>query len=261
AAVLDWLRGQGEQGKPALQAHATLVALAADARATRERDMVVSRFNDTGVVDAAITLYRRAIEHEKPDAQRDAGYQARDDARIEGAMKQMERRYVPEMDQQLQRYWLEQYVALPEAQHDQAMDKWLGGGDDKHVERAIRALAQTKLGDTGERLRWMQASRADFEASKDPAIQYAVVMMPTLLERESARKAQAGDGLLARPVYLQAVADYRKSRGEAVYPDANSSLRITFGHVQAYTKLNGAKQLPFTTLEQVAAKTTGTEPF
>ena len=261
AAVLDWLRDQGDKGRPALEAHAKLVALAADARAARDRDLVVSRFDNTGVVDAAITLYRRAIEHEKPDAEREAGYQDRDDARIEGAMRQMERRYVPEMDQQLQRYWLEQYVALPAGQRLAAIDEWLGGDDDKHVGRAVKALAKTKLGDIDERLRWMQASRADFEASKDPAIQYAVAVMPSLLERESERKAQAGDALLARPVYLRAVADYRKSKGEAVYPDANSSLRITFGHVKPYTKLNGAKQLPFTTLEQVAAKTTGKEPF
>src|SRR3546814_8995643 len=110
-----------------LEAHDKLVELAADARATRERDLVVSRFDNTGVIDAALTLYRRAIEHEKPDAQREAGYQDRDDARIEGAMQQMERRYVPEMDRQLQRYWLQQYVALPEEQHDEALDKWLGG--------------------------------------------------------------------------------------------------------------------------------------
>src|SRR5690606_35605752 len=164
--------------------------------------------------------------------------------------------YVPEMDRQLQRYWLQQYVALPEAQRVAAVDEWLGGDDEKHVERAIDALAKTGLGDTDERLRWMQASREDFEQSKDPAIRYAVAVMPSRLEREQLRKAQAGDALLARPVYLQAVADYRESQGGAVYPDANSSLRITFGHVQPYTKLNGARQLPFTTLEQVAATPT-----
>src|SRR5690606_29127108 len=184
AAVLAWLREQGEDGKPALEAHDKLVTLATEARATRERDLVVSRFNNTGVIDAALTLYRRAIEHEKPDAQREAGYQDRDDASIEGAMKQMERRYVPEMDRQLQRYWLQQYVALPEAQRDAALDKWLGGSDDKHVGRAIDKLAKTKLGDTDERLRWFAASRKDFEASKDPAIQYAVAVMPSLLARE-----------------------------------------------------------------------------
>src|SRR3546814_24318 len=148
--------------------------------------------------DLALTLYRRAIEHEKPDAQREAGYQDRDDARIEGAMQQMERRYVPEMNRQLQRYWLQQYVALPEEQHDEALDRWLGGSDDKHVERALDALVKTKLDGTGERLRWLEASREEFESSKDPAIQYAVAVMPSLLEREAERKARAGDALLAQ---------------------------------------------------------------
>src|SRR3546814_4224278 len=63
-------------------------------------------------------------------------------------MQQMERRYVPEMDRQLQRYWLQQYVALPEEQHDEALDRWLGGSDDKHVERALDALVKTKLDGT-----------------------------------------------------------------------------------------------------------------
>src|SRR3546814_10716332 len=65
AAVLAWLREQGENGTPALEAHDKLVELAADARATRERDLVVSRFDNTGVIDAALTLYRRAIRSEE----------------------------------------------------------------------------------------------------------------------------------------------------------------------------------------------------
>src|SRR3546814_17812439 len=39
AAVLAWLREQGDDGKPALEAHDKLVALATDARTTRERDL------------------------------------------------------------------------------------------------------------------------------------------------------------------------------------------------------------------------------
>ena len=65
----------------------------------------------------------------------------------------------------------------------------------------------------------------------------------------------------ARPLFLQAVADYKASQGEFVYPDANSSLRITFGNVQGYTKLDGSRDAPFTTVEQMAAKATGVEPF
>src|SRR3546814_5500819 len=89
----------------------------------------------------------------------------------------------------------------------------MGGSDDKHVGRALDALVKTKLDGTGERLRWLEASREEFESSKDPAIQYAVAVMPSLLEREAERKARAGDALLERPVYLQAVADYRKDQG------------------------------------------------
>lgn len=261
AALLAWLRERGDKDKPALEAHDRLVALAEQGRATRERDLVVSQLDNTGVIDAAITLYRRAIEHEKPDAEREAGYQQRDDARIEGDLRQMERRYVPEMDRELQRYWLAQYIALPQAQRLEALDEWLGGDDDKDVERAIDRLAKTKLGDTEERLRWLDADRKAFESSKDPAIQYAVAIMPALLEHERERKLRAGEELQARPVYLHALADYRKSRDGSVYPDANSSLRISFGHVKPYTKLNSVKQLPFTTLEQIAARATGEEPF
>ena len=32
------------------------------------------------------------------------------------------------------------------------------------------------------------------------------------------------------------MADYKKSQGEFVYPDANLSLRITFGNVMGYGK-------------------------
>ncbi len=110
-------------------------------------------------------------------------------------------------------------------------------------------------------MKWFSADRAAFEASKDPAIQYAVAVMPTLMKLEEEGKVRAGAILVARPAYLQAVMDYRKSKGEAVYPDANSSLRITFGNVTGYTKTDGSQQQPFTRLEEVAAKATGKEPF
>ncbi|MGI8561921.1 MAG: S46 family peptidase [Luteimonas sp.] len=260
-AVLAWLAEQGADGEAAIAAHARLEALNDEARATRERDLVTGQFGNTGLVSAATTLYRLAIERAKPDAEREQGYQQRDLPTIEGALKQMERRYVPAMDRELQRYWLNQYVQLPQAQRVPAIDKWLGGSDAKAIDRALDRLARSELSGADARMQWLTADRAAFEKSKDPAIQYAVAVMPTLLELEKQRKIRAGDALAARPLYLQAVADYKASKGEFVYPDANSSLRITFGKVKPYTKLDGTPQQPFTLLEQVAAKHTGEEPF
>ena len=261
AAVLAWLKGQGAKGQPALDAHAKLLALLEQNKATRERDLTLAMFNNTAMVGSATQLYRLSIEREKPNAERESGYQERDLTSIEGGLKQLERRYVPAMDRQLQAYWLGEYLKLPADQRVAAVDAWLGGNNAAAVKRALDRLAGTKLGTTEERLKWFAADRKAFEASKDPAIQYAVAVMPTLLKLEQERKTRTGENLAARPVYLQALADYKKSQGEFVYPDANLSLRITFGNVMGYAPKDGVAYTPFTTLEGVVAKETGQDPF
>lgn len=260
-AVLAWLQKQGAEGKPALAAHQSLIAINQAASVNRERDLVFSQLRSTGTLGAATQLYRLSIERAKPDAEREQGYQERDLPTFEGGMRQMERRYVPAMDRELQAYWLRQYIKLPAPQHLTALDKWLGGNDEKAIKRALDKLVKTSLGSTDERLKLMTANRSALEQSKDPAMQFAVALMPTVLQLEKEGKTRAGEALVARPVYLQAVADYKKSKGQFVYPDANSSLRITFGNVMGYTKTDGSKQVPFTRLEEVAAKATGEDPF
>ncbi|GAB3058100.1 S46 family peptidase [Stenotrophomonas tumulicola] len=262
AQVLAWLKQQGAAGKPALAAHAQLIKHLEAGRATRERDLFVGQFNNTAAVGSAITLYRLAIERSKPDAEREVGYQDRDLPTIEGSVRQMERRYVAKMDQQLQQYWLNQYVGLPAAQRDNAvLNQWLAGSDANAATALVGKLAGTQLGSLDERLKWFKADRAAFEASNDPVIQYAVAVMPELLKQEEQKKIREGESLLARPLYLQALADYKKSKGEFVYPDANLSLRITFGNVMGYQPKDGVAFTPFTTLEGVVAKETGADPF
>ncbi len=260
-AVLEWLRDQGEAGEPALAAYAELVEMAGETGNTRERDLILGQLHRQGTVGLAMRLYRNAIERTRPDGDREPGYQQRDQPQIEGAVAQMDRRYHPDMDRILQRYWLQQYVALPEEQRVAVVDEWLGGDDEAAIEAALDRLAATGLGDPAQRMTWFHSDRSAFERSDDPVIRYAVVVTAVTMEQELERKARAGRILQARPVYMQAVADYRRSQGGHVYPDANSSLRITFGNVMGYRKLDGSRQRPFTRLEEVAEKATGEEPF
>lgn len=53
---------------------------------------------------------------------------------------------------------------------------------------------------------------------------------------------------------------WKRSQGQAVYPDANSTLRISFGRVQGLKK-DGVQYLPFTTLRGITEKYTGVDPF
>src|SRR5690606_41693428 len=105
--------------------------------APRRGNYPLAMFNNTGVVGAATRLYRLSLEKAKPDAEREPGFQQRDLPTIEGAMKQLERRYVPAMYRQLQAYWLNEYIKLPAAQRVPAVDQWLGGNDAVAVERAL----------------------------------------------------------------------------------------------------------------------------
>ena len=53
---------------------------------------------------------------------------------------------------------------------------------------------------------------------------------------------------------------YRKSKGEPVYPDANGSLRLTWGKVAGRSR-DGEIWTPFTTAEGLLAKHTGKGEF
>lgn len=261
AAMLAWLQRKGTKGSASLAAYQQLEQVGADARAHRDRDLVFGQLRRTGVLGAALQVYRTAIERQKPDAEREAGYQQRDLPALEGSLREMDRRYQPQMDRELIGYWLREYIKLPADQHVASVDTWLGGTDAKAVDRALDRLAKTLLGDTSARIALLGADRAAMERSKDPAVQFAVAVMPDVLRQEEDAKTRAGIALSARPVVLQAIADYRRSRGQFVYPDANSSLRITFGNVKGYTSADGTRQPAFTTLEQVAQKATGKDPF
>ncbi len=261
AAVLAWLRSRGNAGRAALAAHETLAKQNAEAAKSAERETVIGQFRRSGLVGTAMQLYRLSIEKQKPEAERESGYQPRDLPGIEGGLKQMERRYVPAMDRQISTYWLSEYLALPANQRSAELDAWLAGNDQAAIARALDGLYQSRLGELDERLKWMNAERTAFEASDDPAIKLAVALTPAVLEAEQRARRSRGEALLARPLYLQAVADYRASRGEFVYPDANSSLRITFGNVQGYAPQDGVAYTPFTTLEGIVPKDTGKDPF
>lgn len=258
---LDWLEARGADGEPAMEAHRELIALAKQEQQAQQQEQVLSGFNDTGAISAALKLYRLAIERDKPDSDRAIDYQDRDVSGIEATLREMGHRYVARVDRQLQEYWLKQYIQLPAQMHIQPFSGWLGGSAPSAVQDALDRLSETKLGDTSERMRWMTQSRAVFEESNDPAIEYAVAIMPTILELEQKTVVREGERSKWAPTYMESFIDYKRSRGERVYPDANGSLRLTFGNVMGYSPKDGVQYTSFTTLEGLVAKDTGEAPF
>ncbi len=264
-ADLDaWLKRQGGADNHALEADiATLKAKIAEYQSTRERDLDLTLLSRSSLFASGVRLVRLSQERAKPDMEREAGFQQRDEVRIEGALRQMERRYDPKTDQQLMVYALRRYVALPKDQRLPAMDAWLDGANSETtVATKVAALyAGSNLGDTAERMRWLKADAGAIEASDDSMLKLASALAPELKKIEDEQDARDGEMAKLRPRYMQAMIAWKDSQHLPVYPDANSSLRVTFGNVQGVAPRDGVTYAPFTTVEGIVEKDTGVEPF
>uniref|UniRef100_UPI00313BA8B3 S46 family peptidase n=1 Tax=Pseudoduganella sp. OTU4001 TaxID=3043854 RepID=UPI00313BA8B3 len=230
-------------------------AIAADMALTSEEFAYgVATYSD--LLKSARTLYRLALEKQKPDAERESGFQERDIANIKGRLTRLEQSLVASVDQARYTAGLQRYAKLDAKLHPQGLDALVPAAD------AVPAMyAQSKLADTKARLAWMDAAPAAFEQSDDPFIKLAVRMHQVALSLEDRRKEVDGNLEKFIPQYMGAVIAWKKSQGKPVYPDANSTLRVTYGTVSAYSPKDGLTKGPFTTVEGIVEKFTGKDPF
>lgn len=264
AQLAAWLDGQGDAHHAALHADLdALRGLVERQQLTRERDLVISMLNQSALLGAANRIVRLAHEREKPDAQRESGYQVRDEPRIEGALKQLQRRMDPRVDARFLTHALQAHAQLPAAQQLPALVAWLdGAGDEPAIAARVDALyAASKLADSESRLDAFAASSSQLADSDDALLKLAVQLLPQLLAVERDQKEQAGQLQALRPRYMEALLAWNRASDKPTYPDANGSLRVSFGNVGGYRSVDGMAALPFTTAPGILAKDTGTEPF
>ena len=203
---------------------------------------------------AARQLYRWANEQAKPNKDREPGYQDRDRAFMTQGMQRIERRYVAEIDKALWEDGIAEYRQLGADDRVKSFDGFMEGRD------LASFYAATELGNTAKRMEWMGKSVADFKASSDPFIQLAVATYDEAMTAEAADKARQGNLQKARSKVMEGRLAYAASLGKTMYPDANGSLRFTYGKVTGKA-VDGQVWTPFTTAEGIAAKHTGRGEF
>lgn len=254
---------------------ADLKALIAERQSTQERDRILRYMDRSAMLSAARSLYRLSVENEKPDAEREPGFQARDLTRFTNRMQSIERNFEASVDQAVWAYFLKRYMALPEDQRIASFDAFLGevSSDEALAEKLSAMYAATTLNDTDTRLALIGKERDVFESSDDPFIQLAVAIFNDMKAIEDRDKNMDGRFLELRPKYMELLIAYYDELGKPVYPDANSSLRVTYGTVKGYTPPAGSidgpadgndgkdSYTPFTTLRGIEAKYTGEDPF
>ncbi|MBL9013467.1 MAG: S46 family peptidase [Myxococcales bacterium] len=227
------------------------------ARADYDRS---TAFGGSALFSSALGITRWADERTKPDAERKPGYQDRDLRPAIAGQKQLTKQYDPTLDRALFRLSLVRALQLPPAERPW-LPLLLGVKATKKIDEALidRTLdawyRESKLADEALRLELHQkGTKASLKASKDPFVRAAQRVWKIFLAEEKKADAQTGELLLTAPYYADAM---RHVLGGLLAPDANFTLRITYGTV----KPAKAGDAPFTYASQIIAKDTGKDPF
>jgi hypothetical protein len=230
-------------------------AIGADMQSSQQ-EAAWAEATHSDLLKSARTLYRLSLERQKPDAQREAGYQERDLSFIKARLTRLEQSFVPSVDQARWQAALNRYAKIDQKNHPQGLDALL-----PKMDAVPNLYKSTELADTAKRLAWIGKDPAAFRSSQDPFIQLAVRLHDTGMALEDRRKEVDGNLERVIPQYMEAVIAWKKSLGKPVYPDANSTLRVTYGTVAPYTPRDGLTKGPFSTLEGIVEKATNKEPF
>lgn len=120
------------------------------------------------------------------------------------------------------------------------------------------AYRQTRLKDEDYTKRLFSMSSSQIEALQDPIVQLAVSLYPPKLEKRERMRNWNAKMHDYRLRYLEVLESFK---GKALYPDATSTMRFTYGTIKGYQPKDAVWYLPFSTLSGVIAKNTGKEPF
>ena len=199
-------------------------------------------------------LVRAADERTKPNGERLPGY-------TDSALPLLEKQV---LDAQPIYPWLEELLlewSLSKAREylgaDDPDTKLLLGRESPE-QRAARLVNGTKLADPAVRKALWAGGKAAVDASTDPMIVYAREIDARSRDIQKTVNEQYNGPLTAAGAKL---ADARfAAYGDALYPDATFTLRISYGKVAGWTE-RGQQVPATTTLGGTFERATGNEPF
>jgi hypothetical protein len=258
--VLAWAAARPD-GKAAIEAHAGLAKLNEGRLRTWERDFLLDMLSrGSRGLQWPVQIARRATEGVKPDAEREPGYMERDLPRMRDQLERDQKRYSGAADRRLFRSWVKRALALPPDQRIGAVDAaFAGTADDAALDaRIAQAFGASRVFDLAARKAMFAETPDALRGRKDPLVDLGMALDAERKALKDRRDAAAGATLRLRPAWRQAVI---AEAGHPVAPDANSSLRVTFGRVRGYSPREAVSMAPHTTLAGAVEKHTGLDPF
>jgi hypothetical protein len=263
-AFTKWLSMNPDMNKKYGDVLPGIASLYEGQKSYRDKNMIVGQMNfGCQMLRAAGTLDHWTEEKVKGDIERKPGYQERDVPRLKQSLRMIQMSYDPQVDRRVLKYFLMRAVELPGSQRIEAVDAVLQGATGPDAEKKIDAFldklyAGTKLASPDERLRMFDLSREDLLKEGDSFVKFAVDLDKEAKVLEDKDKTMGGALQRLNPRFMEAFMTWK---GGVLYPDANGTIRLTYGTVKGYVPRDAVSYKYITSLAGVVEKNTGEDPF
>ena len=226
---------------------------------TKYKDNVLGMFRGLAgtPLSAAIQIYNITKEIEKPESERRPGITIETLDRIKERIPLNYANYYEPVDKALMIRTINMAAELPVDQRINGI-KYLT--DSKMMPEAIVEdyWQNSKLVDPDYVVSIIGKTSKELEALDDPFINMAAALYPELEELTTQGQSFNAGVTPIRKKYIDALYEWK---GSNLYPDANGTMRFTYGPVKGYMPEDAVWYYPFTTLRGVINKEKNEDPF
>ena len=226
-----------------------------------ERSLVLSYLGpSSNLLSFADTIYASAIELQKDDIKRESSYMNRNVDMTKKRLSLTAKNFYAPSDKILFKNMLKRAANLPLHQRISVIDELFAKGPiDEQIDAFIEnAYSISQLADEEYLLELFGKTPGQIKAIDDPFIQLAITLYPLYQEKKEIEKERKGalDQLHSKLIDLK-----KEFIGADFIPDANRTLRLTYGNIRGYSPRDAVYSYPITTLDGVVEKTTAEFPF
>lgn len=220
---------------------------------------LVSPYFGSNLLAQGYLVYRTTVERQKPDLEREPGYQQRDLPYLKMRIKLAERGYDLETDKAFLKHQLKKLLKVPFGRIPTALRELMAKQSPQAIDNFVDNLyAKTTLTDPEKRLEYINMKPEELLKLNDPIINLAAELEKEMKVLREEAKVLAQERQDLKRIYLEALLKWKKGR---VAPDANSTIRFAYGLVEGYSPRDAVYYLPQTTLKGVIEKDRGQFPF
>ena len=224
---------------------------------------IMAYSNFVSTFGAGARIGRWAEEKTKKDLERDPQFMDRNIPRIKRRLETMQRDLIPELDKKMLKYFMKLFADLPENERPATFTKYFGKGSKEQLYKKIDTTLDdfyknTKLTDKDARLKYFSMSKKQLKKVDDKLLHFAWDFADELNEKKENLKGLNGAAMRLKPQVIEVINEFTRKE---LYPDANGTLRLTYGKICGYSPKDAVWYKPFTTFSGVIEKETGKEPF